>query len=170
MIKPEDLNPTQRRAFDMWRRLGLSTESTLRALEQDGQITLSAEERQARVFSEVFGLSASAARRAVEGRDGPSRRPASGPVSEVAVRLSAEPQPGDALQLVGKIEELAAELCRRGLSEEKSLREAAFAVFRVAPDDWTQEWVAKVIEHRWPALLTGSGSSGSGRTSGTVHG
>ena len=61
MIKPEDLNPTQRRAFDMWRRLGLSTESTLRAMEQDGQITLSAEVRQARMFSEVFGLSASAA-------------------------------------------------------------------------------------------------------------
>jgi hypothetical protein len=169
-MRREDLNAEQRKAFDMWRRLGLSEQSALRAMEQDGQIQVSEEDGQARMFSEVFGLSASAARRAVEGRDGPSRRPASGPVSEVAVRLSAGPQPGDALQLVGKIEELAAELCRRGLSEEKSLREAAFAVFRVAPDDWTQEWVAKVIEHRWPALLTGSGSSGSRRASGKVHG
>jgi hypothetical protein len=168
MIKSQDLNPKQRRAFDMWRRLGLSEQSALRAMEQDGQVTLSEEERQARMFSEVFGLSPSGARHAVKGLDGPSRRPASGPVSE-AGRSSSRPEAGDALRVVRKIEELAAGMCS-GVSEEKALREAAFAVFRVAPDDWTQEWVAKVIEHRWPALLTGSGSSGSGRTSGTVRG
>jgi hypothetical protein len=167
MIKSQDLNPKQRRAFDMWRRLGLSEQSALRAMEQDGQITLSEDERQARMFSEVFGLSPSGARRAVEGRDGPSRRPASGPVAE-AGRSSSRPEPGDALRVVRKIEELAAGMCS-GVSEEKALGEAAFAVFRGAPDDWTQEWVAKVIEHRWPALLTGSGSSGSGGTSGTVR-
>jgi hypothetical protein len=58
-----------------------------------------------------------------------------GPVSEVAVRSLAGPQPGDALQLVSKIEELAAGLCRCGVSEEKALREAAFAVFQAALDD-----------------------------------
>jgi hypothetical protein len=168
MIKPDDLTPKQRQTFNMWRRLGLSEQSSLRAMEQDGQITLSEGERRARMFSEVFGLSPSGARRAVEGRDGPSRRPASGPVAE-AGRSSSRPEPGDALRVVRKIEELAAGMCS-SVSEEKALREAAFAVFRVAPDDWTQEWVAKVIEHRWPALLTGSGSSGSGRTSGTVRG
>jgi len=168
VIKPEDLNAKQRQTFNMWRRLGLNERSSLLAMEQDGQITLSEDERRVRTFSEVFSLSEAAARRAVEGRDGPSRRPASGPVAE-AGRLSSRPEAGDALRVVRKIEELAAGMCS-GVSGEKALREAAFAVLRVAPDDWTQEWVAKVIEHRWPALWTGSGSSGSGRASGTVHG
>jgi hypothetical protein len=39
MIKADDLNPNQRRAFSLWRRLGLSEQSALRAMEQDGQIT-----------------------------------------------------------------------------------------------------------------------------------
>jgi hypothetical protein len=110
MIKSQDLNPKQRRAFDMWRRLGLSEQSALRAMEQDGQVTLSEEERQARMFSEVFGLSPSGARHAVKGLDGPSRRPASGPVSE-AGRSSSRPEAGDALRVVRKIEELAAGMC-----------------------------------------------------------
>src|SRR5215204_6230174 len=93
-------------------------------------------------------MSEGAARVAADGRGGPPVRP----VSEVAVRSSAGPQPGDALRLVGKIEELAAGLCRRGVSEEKALREAAFAVFRVAPDESTQDWVAQVTGRRWPGL------------------
>jgi hypothetical protein len=92
----------------------------------------------------IFGLSEAAARIASRGR---------GSVSEVAVRSSAGPQPGDALRLVGRIEELASGLCRRGVSEEKALREAAFAVFEAAPDDSTQEWVAQVIGRRWPHLF-----------------
>jgi hypothetical protein len=168
MIRPSDLSPKQRGAFNLWRRLGLSEQSALRAMEQDGQITLSEDGRQARMFSAVFGLSESEARRAVEGGDGPSRRPSSGPVS-IAGRSSSRPEAGDALRVVRKIEELAAGMCS-GVSQEEALREAAFAVLRVAPDDWTQEWVAKVIKHRWPVLWTGSGSSGSGRASGTVHG
>jgi hypothetical protein len=99
-----------------------------------------------------------------------------GPVSEVAVRSSAGPQPGDALQLVSKIEELAAGLCRCGVSEEKALREAAFAVFQAALDDQTQEWVAQVTGRRWPGLWGRSSSTSggkgisSGQTSGTVRG
>jgi hypothetical protein len=72
-------------------------------------------------------------------------------VSEVAVRSSASPQPGDALGLVGRIEELAAGLCRRGVSGERALREAAFAVFEAAPDS-LQNWVAVVADRRWPGL------------------
>jgi len=56
------------------------------------------------------------------------------------VPSSAGPQPGVALQRVGKVQELAAGLCRRGVSEEKALREAAFAVFESAPDS-LQDWV-----------------------------
>ena len=80
------------------------------------------------------------------------------------------------LRLAGKIEELTANLCRRGVSEEKALREAAFAVFQAAPDDQTQDWVAHVTGRRWPGPWGRSGStsggkgSSSGRISGTVRG
>jgi hypothetical protein len=114
----------------MWRRLGLSEESAMRALEQDGAFPLSEDEKLARRFQNIFGLSENGARRAVHSHGGSSVRP----VSESAGRSSTAPQPGDALRLVGKIEELAADLCRRGVSEEKALREAAFAVFEAAPD------------------------------------
>jgi hypothetical protein len=96
-------------------------------------------------------------------------------VSETAGLASGAPQPGDALRLVAKIEELAANLCRRGVSEEKALREAAFAVFEAAPYS-LQDWVAQVTGRWWPGLWecpgsTGSGKgSSSGRTSGTMSG
>src|SRR5512133_1130649 len=127
-MRPDDLRGSAREGYAMWRRLGLSEESAMRALEQDGAIPLSEDEKLARRFQNIFGLSESEARRAVHGHGGSSVRP----VSESAGRSSA-PQPGDALRLVGKIEELAANLCRRGVSEEKALREASFAVFEAAP-------------------------------------
>ncbi len=156
----------------MWRRLGLSEDSAMRALEQDGAIPLSEDEKLARRFQNISGLSESEAQRAVQGHGGSSVRP----VSESAGRSSAAPQPGDALRLVGKIEELAAGLCYRGVSEEKALREAAFAVFQAAPDDSTQDWVAQVTGRWWPGLWERQGLSGgskgssSGRTTGTVRG
>jgi hypothetical protein len=173
MTKSEELRGDARASFDMWRRLGLSEQAAMDALIEDGVITLSEDERQARMFYKVFGLSESEAQRAVDGRDGPSLQP----VSEAPRRSSARPEPGDALKLVRKVEELAVDLCHRGVSEEKALREAAFAVFEAAPDDSTQEWVAAVTGRRWPGLWgrPGSGGSGqkgssSGRTSGTVRG
>jgi hypothetical protein len=91
-VKPSDLNPKQRAAFDMWRRLGLSEQSALLAMEQDGVIAVSEEERQARVFRSAFGLSVEGARRAVEGRGRGGRNlpPVSGSrsVSEVLEQLS----------------------------------------------------------------------------------
>jgi hypothetical protein len=75
--------------------------------------------------------------------------------------------------MVGKIEQLAANLCRRGVSEEKALREAAFAVFEAAPDS-LQDWVAAVAGRRWPGLwgrpASGGKGSSSGPMGGTVHG
>jgi hypothetical protein len=115
----------------------------------------------------IFGLSEAAARVASRGR---------GSVSETAGRSSAAPQPGDALRLVGKVEELAASLCRRGVSEEKALREAAFAVFEATRDESIQDWVARVMGRRWPRLwgrpgstIGGKGNS-SGPMGGTAHG
>jgi hypothetical protein len=95
-------------------------------------------------------------------------------VSEAFGRPAA-PQPGDALRLVSRIEQLAGDMCRRGVSEEKALREAAFAVFEAAPDEFTQEWVAQVMGRRWPRwwghpCSIGSGQKGSsGWSSGTVR-
>jgi hypothetical protein len=165
-MRPEDLTGKARDAYRMWHdTFGLSEQSAMNLLAEDGLLPTSDHDRSVTMFRTTFGLSESGAEIAARGRGGRSVRP----VSE-AEWSSARPQPGDALQLVSKIEELASDLCRRGVPEEKALREAAFAVLRVAPDDWTQEWAAKVIEHRWPALWTDSGSSGSGRASGTVHG
>jgi hypothetical protein len=158
-MRPDDLRGSAREGYAMWRRLGLSEESAMRALEQDGAIPLSEDEKLAWRFQNIFGLSESEARRAVHGHGGSSMPP----VSESAGRSSAARQPGDALRLVGKIEELAANLCRRGVSEEEALREAAFAVFEAAPDDQTQEWVAQVTGRRWPGLWRRPGSSKSVR-------
>jgi hypothetical protein len=72
VIEPKDLNPKQRQTFNMWRRLGLSEQSALLAMQQDGQISVSEEERQARLFRSAFGLSEEGARLAVQGRDGGS--------------------------------------------------------------------------------------------------
>jgi hypothetical protein len=72
------------------------------------------------------------------------------------VRSSAGPEPGDAWKLVAKIEEFASDLCRRGVSEEKALREAAFALFEAAPDS-VQDWVAVVADRRWPGLWSQPG-------------
>ena len=153
-LRVEDLRGEARDAFRMWRdTFGLSEAAAMNALVEDGVITLSEDEQLARRFSKLFGLSEAEARRAVAGRDGPTART----VSETAVRSSASPQPGDALRLVGRIEELAAGLCRRGVSGEKALQEAAFAVFEAAPDESTQDWVAQVTGRRWPGLWSQPG-------------
>jgi len=171
-MRPDDLRGSAREGYAMWRRLGLSEQGAMRALEQDGAIPLSEDEKLARRFQNIFGLSESEARRAVHGH---GRSPVQ-PVAESAGRSSGAPQPGDALRLVRRIEELAAGLCRRGVSEEKSLREAAYAVFQAVPDDRTREWVAQVTGRRWPGLwgrsssTSGSKGSSPGRTSGTVRG
>jgi hypothetical protein len=157
-MQPDDLRGAARDAYDMWRNtFGLSEQSAMRALEQDGAIPLSEDEKLARRFQNIFGLSESEARHAVPGHGGSSERP----VSETAGRPSAGPQPGDAVRLVRRIEELAADMCRCGVSEEKALREAAFQVFRAAPDGATQEWVAQVTGRRWPGLWGRRGSSSS---------
>jgi hypothetical protein len=173
-MRPDDLRGSAREGYAMWRRLGLSEESAMRALEQDGAIPVSEDEKLVRRFQNIFDLSESEARRAVDGRDGPSRKPASSPTP--SGWSSAGPEPGDALRLVGKIEELAANLCRRGVSEEKALREAAFAVFEATRDESTQDWVARVMGRRWPRLwgrpgstIGGKGNS-SGPMGGTAHG
>jgi hypothetical protein len=170
-MRPNDLRGAARDAYDTWRSIGLSESAAMNALVEDGVITLSEDEKLGRRFQIIFGLSESEARRAVHGHGGSSVPP----VSETAGRSSGSPQPGDALRLVGKIEELVAGLCRRGVSEDEAVRTAAFALFEAAPNDSAQDWVAQVTGRRWPGLWGRPGSSGgnkgsSGRTSGTVRG
>jgi hypothetical protein len=114
VIKPADLSAAQRQTFNMWRRLGLSEESSLRAMEQDGVIAVSEEERQARVFRSAFGLTEEGARRAVEGRDG--GRAVSEPVSEGS---------GSGPGLRGVLEELSDDELGQLLEAERRRREAA---------------------------------------------
>jgi hypothetical protein len=160
-VQPEDLSAEAASAFRVWRWMGVSESAVMDLLHEDGLLPTTELDQLTKTFREVFDMSKGAARVAADGRGGPSLRP----VSETAGRSSAAPQPGDALRLVVKIEELAANLCRRGVSDEKALREAAFAVFQAAPDDQTQDWVAQVTGRRWPGLwgrpVSTSGGKGS---------
>jgi hypothetical protein len=160
-VRPDDLRGAARDSYDTWRSIGLSESAAMNALVEDGVITLSEEERQARMFSDVFGLSEAEARRAAAGRDG--CRTASGLVSEALGRSAAVPHPGDALRLVAKIEELAASVRGRGGSFEEAVKAAVWTVFEAAPDEASQDWVAAVAHRRWPWLPSSPGSSGTVR-------
>jgi hypothetical protein len=171
-MRPEDLPADAAAAFSVWRWMGVSEAAAMDLLHEDGLLPTTKRDQLTDMFRKVFGMSEGAARVAADGRGGPSPRP----VSEVAGRSSAGPEPGDAWNLVAKIEELASDLCRRGISKENALREAALAVFEAAPDESTQDWVAQVTGRRWPGLwgrssaTSGSKGSSYGRTSRTVRG
>lgn len=131
ILRVEDLRGEARDAYRIWHDFfGLSEASALDLVRADGLVEESGVDGSgidglAGSLGNIFGLSEAAARVASRGR---------GSVSEVAVRSSAGPEPGDAWKLVAKIEEFASDLCRRGVPEEKALREAAFALFEAAPD------------------------------------
>jgi hypothetical protein len=160
MIKPSDLNPTQRKSYDLWRDLGLTESAAMNALVEDGVIRLSEEEKLARSFRDTWGLSEAQAEIAARGRDsGPSSRP----VSESLAGL--RPDPANIPLVVAKVEELATEQRSRGASVERALYEAAFAVMHAQLDERTADWVVKVVEKRWPGVW-----ARMGRSSGTVQG
>jgi hypothetical protein len=69
LMRPEDLSGEARDAYRMWHDFfGLSEESALRAVADDGLIETSEFDRAAATFSNIFGLSAAAARVAARGR------------------------------------------------------------------------------------------------------
>jgi hypothetical protein len=69
-VKPEDLRGEARDAYRMWRdTFGLSEAAAMNALIEDGVITLSEDEKLARRFQRLFGLSEEAAKTAAVGRD-----------------------------------------------------------------------------------------------------
>jgi hypothetical protein len=150
-MRPDDLRGAARGAYDMWRNtFGLSEQSAMRALEQDGLITLTEDEKCARSFQETWGLSRAAAEIAARGRDGGSRAASSG--VSVAELAALRPDPANVMRVVAAIEELTTELRGRGFLEEKARYKAAFAVMHVVRDQRAADWVVKVAETRWPGL------------------
>jgi hypothetical protein len=168
MIKPSDLNATQYRAFTMWRNLGLSEQSALRAMEQDGVIEVSEEERQARVFRSAFGLTEEGARVAAGGR-GP--RPVRGTTAQPSAVTVAETRPDNRRRLIENIERIAYNIRQSGTTlclwngesrEQASLRAAYYKVLEAAQEDATKLWVIRVVKSCWPRLTeTGPGSTAS---------
>jgi hypothetical protein len=74
-MQPDDLRGAARDAYHMWRNnFGLSEQSAMRGLEQDGAISLSEDEELARRFQNIC-LSESEARRAVDDHGGRSVPP-----------------------------------------------------------------------------------------------
>ena len=135
----------------------------MNALVEDGVITLTEDEQLARTFQRTFGLSESAATRAAEGRDGPSRKPASGPVSEaqqtLAAAIAAELEERKR-RLIGIIEQWAQDLLAHGplcvehgdTREQAALQEAFSKVFLSARSDSESAWILGVAYARWPEL------------------
>jgi hypothetical protein len=149
----------------MWRNtFGLSEQSAMCALEQDGLITLTEDEKFARSFQETWGLSRAAAEVAARGGGGGSRAASSG--VSVAELAALRPDPANLMRVVAAIEELTTKLRSRGLSEEKARYEAAVALMNVVRDERAADWVVKVAETRWPGVW----SSGSSSCGTTAHG
>jgi hypothetical protein len=164
-MRPDDLRGDARDAYDMWRKtFGLSEQSAMRAVEQDGLITLTEDEKFTRSFQETWGLSRAAAEIAALGRDRSNRAASSG--ASVAELAALRPDPANVMRVVAAIEELTTELRGRGYLEEKARYEAAFAVMHVVRDERAADWVVKVAETRWPGMWSGGGSS----SETTVHG
>jgi hypothetical protein len=161
-MRPEDLRGAARDAYHMWRNtFGLSEQSAMRALEQDGLITLTGDEKFARSLQETWGLSRAAAEIAARGPDRGSRAASSG--VSVAEFAALRPDPANVMHVVAAIEELTTELRGRGFSEGKARYEAAFALMHVVQHERAADWVVRVAETRWPGVWNG-GSSSSGTT------
>jgi hypothetical protein len=174
------LGYTERQALDRVQRSGVVRESELyntfrdvfglsreaastAALGRDPKPSADPRERTVAAF-QALGLSEGAAEIAADGRDGPSRRASGTPVSE-AEAANLRPDPAYIGHVVRKIEEVASDLCRRGVPEEKALRESAFELMRVMPNDQLADWVARIAAFRWPQLYPSSGSSSGGTVS-----
>jgi len=187
-VKPHELDPEQRRAFDTWRAVGLSESAAMTALIEDGVITLSEHEHLARRFQDIFGLSEEAAQIAAAGRDGaPQKAPSA--VSEVAGRSASPLKPGDNDRLISLIEQWASDIRFRGETllihngesrEQASRRAAYYKVLGAAQNDFQRLWMVNVVKSWRPELLDSPSSrslnettrkSGSaGRQGGTVDG
>lgn len=189
-MQPDDLRGAARDAYDMWRNtFGLSEQSAMRALEQDGAIPMSEDEKLARRFQDMFGLSVEAAQMAAAGRDGAPHRATSSPVAEVAGRSASPLKPDDNDRLISLVEQWASDIRFRGETlliyngesrEQASRRAAYYKVLAAAQNDVQRLWIVNVVKSWRPELLDSPSSrslnettpkSGfGGRHGGTIHG
>jgi hypothetical protein len=163
-VKPEDLGWEARRAYDMWREVGLSESAAMQALRDDGVLARDAaargaarsvdpeRERLAEAFREL-GLSEAVAGAAADGRDGPSR----GSQSGVAESLSAVQ--AENARLIETVEHLAAAKRQQGVgvrrgetADQVALRSAAWAVIGKMPNPAMKLRVAMALEAKWPGV------------------
>jgi hypothetical protein len=155
-VRPEDLRGDNKKLFDAWRSIGLSEEAALSSMRDAGWLPMSEDEKLARRFQNIFGLSEAAAKTAAGDR-GVSR-----PVSESQAARQAE----DRRRLVAVIEAWAAgfrehgPLCvERGESEElASLRAAYGKVLLEARNEAEAAFVIGVVGSWRPELLHSSGT------------
>jgi hypothetical protein len=162
-MRPDDLRGDARDAYDMWRKtFGLSEQSAMRAVEQDGLITLTEDEKFMRSFQETWGLSQAAAEIAARGRDRGNRAASSG--VSVAELAALRPDPAYIPDVIRAIERVATDLCPGGVSKDKALQEATFGLMRCMPSDALADWVVRIAASRWPWLYNNPVSGG------TVHG
>jgi hypothetical protein len=160
-LRAEDLRGDAADAYRMWRDVfGLSEQSAMHAMEQDGLITLTEDEKFARSFQETWGLSRAAAEVAARGRNGGS---SSRPASEARSLASLRPNPSNIQYVVAAIEEIASGLRRQGVTQDEAVRDAAIKVMLKVPDDRTADWVARIATRFWPRIY------GKPESSGTAH-
>jgi hypothetical protein len=69
--------------------------------------------------------------------------------------------------VIRKIEEVASDLCRRSVPEEKALKESAFELMRAMPTEQLADWVVRIAAFRWPWMYASSGSSGGSKNTQT---
>ena len=90
-VRADDLRGAARDSYDTWRSIGLSEQAAMNALIEDGVITLSEDEKLARRFQRLFGLSVEAAKTAACGRDSRSAlSPKAGRASRPVVESNLE--------------------------------------------------------------------------------
>jgi hypothetical protein len=116
-------------------------------LQVAGRCAVNDHDRVARNLRRIFNLTESQAEAAARGRGSDPR-----PVSEAASVSSLKPDPANVRHVVAAIEELASDFRRRGVAEDKALRDAAFEVMRRMPDERSTDWVVRVASRFWPSI------------------
>jgi hypothetical protein len=170
-MRPEDLTGKARDSYRMWHdTFGLSEQSAMNLLRQDGLLPTSDDDRVVSMFRNTFGLGEEGARLAAGGR-GP--RPVRGTTAQPSAVTVAETLPDNRKRLIENIEGIAREIRWSGSSlclwngesrEQASLRAAYYKALDVAEDDATKLWVIGVVKSCWPRLTeTGPGSTPSSK-------
>jgi hypothetical protein len=165
-MRPEDLTGKARDSYRMWHHtFGLSEQSAMNLLRQDGLLPTSDRDRAVSMFRTTFSLTEQGARVAAGGR---APRPINGSTAQSPTVTVTGALPDNRRRLIQNIERIAQEIRCNGTlciwngesRDQASLRAAYYKVLEVAEEDATKLWVIGVVESYWPGLIeTGSGST-----------